>query len=303
MTSLKQTNVEALLGGLKSEATVRAYSRHWQAYLDFAGSALAVDDAETLAAWRQHLIKNTVESPNTINLRLASVKAIFKELTSRKLISKEIFWAMRDVEGLKANALTKRRKPNARVRIEPEQMRGLVETPNIQLGDPVGARDRALLLLFATSGVRISEAVAVKVADIQKSNGSYLIANIMGKGQSQARVSPLSVEAYLAIQDWLYVRPTHSEYVFTSVTFSDEGVLYTRVPITTYAAYKIVKRVAAKYGMPQVKPHDFRRFVGTQLAKVDIRKAQKVLGHRHIGTTADHYVLDDVPLGTTEGLF
>ncbi len=52
-----------------------------------------------------------------------------------------------------------------------------------------------------------------------------------------------------------------------------------------------------------MKPHDFRRFVGTQLAKDDIRKAQKALGHKDIRTTAKHYVLDEIEAGLTDDLF
>jgi integrase len=56
-------------------------------------------------------------------------------------------------------------------------------------------------------------------------------------------------------------------------------------------------------GIPHIKPHDFRRFVGTQLAKKDLRTAQKVLGHKNITTTARYYVMDDVEAGSTDGLF
>jgi integrase len=51
------------------------------------------------------------------------------------------------------------------------------------------------------------------------------------------------------------------------------------------------------------KPHDVRRFVGTQLAKWDIRKAQKALGHKRIDTTAQHYVLDELEEGLTDDLY
>lgn len=51
-----------------------------------------------------------------------------------------------------------------------------------------------------------------------------------------------------------------------------------------------------------IKPHDVRRFVGTQLAKRDIRTAQKALGHKHIDTTAWHYVLDELDVGLTDDL-
>ncbi len=47
----------------------------------------------------------------------------------------------------------------------------------------------------------------------------------------------------------------------------------------------------------------FRHFVGTQLAKRDIRKAQKALGHKRIDTTAQHYVLDELEEGLTADLY
>lgn len=304
MISLTTLDVTNLLIGNKSEKTVRSYSHHWQRYLEFSSSYGDPREADTLAGWRQHLIKETLESANTINLRLHAVKAIFRELAQRKLVAREIYWAINDVKGLKPNALPKRRRPNARVKIEPHQMRGLVETPNIQLGDPAGTRDRALLLVLATSGVRISEAIRIRVEDIQVMEENYFIANVIGKGQAEPRISPLSKEAYLAIQDWLHVRPTHSEWLFTSIYYTDqEGLLYSNDPISRSSAYHIVKKMAGQYGMPEVKPHDFRRFVGTQLAKDDIRKAQRVLGHVSIDTTAKSYIMDEVPLGSTEGLF
>jgi hypothetical protein len=49
--------------------------------------------------------------------------------------------------------------------------------------------------------------------------------------------------------------------------------------------------------------HSFRRFVGTQLARKDIRKAQKALGHNRIDTTANHYVLDELEEGLTDDLY
>jgi hypothetical protein len=43
--------------------------------------------------------------------------------------------------------------------------------------------------------------------------------------------------------------------------------------------------------------------VGTQLAKKDIRKAQKALGHKRIDTTAKHYILDELEEGLTDDLY
>ena len=43
-----------------------------------------------------------------------------------------------------------------------------------------------------------------------------------------------------------------------------------------------------------VKPHAFRRFVGTELARCDLRQAQRALGHKRLETTVQHYVLDEM---------
>ncbi len=64
--------------------------------------------------------------------------------------------------------------------------------------------------------------------------------------------------------------------------------------------WRTVQHYAALVGLAHIKPHDFRRFVGTQFAKEDIRRAQKALGHKRIDTTARHYVLDELEVGLTD---
>jgi integrase len=69
------------------------------------------------------------------------------------------------------------------------------------------------------------------------------------------------------------------------------------------SAWRAVRKYALQCGLPAVKPHDFRRFVGTQLAKRDLRQAQRALGHKRLETTVQHYVLDELEPGLTEGLY
>ena len=64
----------------------------------------------------------------------------------------------------------------------------------------------------------------------------------------------------------------------------------------------MVQRYSERCGLSHIKPHDFRRYVGTALAKKDIRLAQKQLGHLNIATTAKHYVLDTARVGATDDL-
>jgi len=67
--------------------------------------------------------------------------------------------------------------------------------------------------------------------------------------------------------------------------------------------WQTIVKNAERVGLENVKPHDIRRFVGTQLARVDIRKAQKARGHKRIDTTARHYVLDELEVGLTDNLY
>jgi len=67
--------------------------------------------------------------------------------------------------------------------------------------------------------------------------------------------------------------------------------------MSAVAIWEAVRKYALSMGMSDVKPHDFRRFVGTQLARKDIRMAQRALGHKRLETTARHYVLDELQPG------
>jgi integrase/recombinase XerD len=197
-------------------------------------------------------------------------------------------------------ALRHRLKTTARVRLTPAQMRQLCEAP-----DPhtlLGLRDRALLATLAGSGCRISEVVALTVGQLSARDGGYVL-QVLGKGQAVPREAPLSREAYAHIQAWLAERAAQGA-VETPVIFTAfAGPRTTARRLTAGAAWCTVRKYALQCGLPAVKPHDFRRFVGTQLAKRDIRQAQKALGHKRLETTAQHYVLDELQVGLTDGLY
>ena len=115
------------------------------------------------------------------------------------------------------------------------------------------------------------------------------------------RDAPLSREAQRLITAWLEQRPVQSDYIFTS--FGGRGDRLTAKPISAVGAWQVVQHYADQVGLSHIKPHDFRRFVGTQLAQKDVRKAQKALGHKRIDTTVRHYVLDELEVGLTDDLF
>jgi len=127
------------------------------------------------------------------------------------------------------------------------------------------------------------------------------VVQVLGKNQTAPREAPLSQEAFMLIDAWLARRPIASAAVFTS--FAGRGVRPSATPMSPAAVWQAGQRYAAAVGLAHVKPHDFRRFVGTDLAKRDIRQAQTALGHSRIETTAKHYILDELELGLTDGLY
>jgi integrase len=194
--------------------------------------------------------------------------------------------------------LKARLKATTRTRLSAAQIRQLCEAPACTTLR--GWRDRALLHTLASSGCRVGEVVTLTAAQLLQREGSVLL-EIIGKNQTAPRLAPLSREAYASIEAWLARRPVASPYVFTS--FAGKGSRPTARSLHVSAAWRLVRQAAAQVGLAHVKPHDFRRFVGTELARRDIRLAQKALGHTRIETTARHYVLDELTGGLTEGLY
>lgn len=288
----------SILSGQLASSSIKMYGRDFRSYLEFATSFEHAIKPETLARWRTHLAQETEKSPNTINRMISAVKRLMQEAAVQGYIPHEVSHAFKQISGVKRVALKERTKRNARVKIEPTEMREICETPDgISL---LGVRDTALLATLASSGLRVAEVADLTQEQIQRKGRGYIIW-IRGKNDVEFREVPLSKEAYGYIQDWLIVRPVKSRYVFTA--FDGRGDRATSRPLSSVAIWSIVRRYTNEIGLEDVKPHDFRRFVGTQLARNDIRQAQKALGHKRLETTAQHYVLDELEPGLTDDLY
>jgi integrase/recombinase XerD len=287
-----------ILAGQLAPSSIAMYRRDFAAYLAFAETPAAALDAQTLARWRTHLAQQTTLSPNTINRMLSAVKRLMVAAAEQGYLSHELAAAFAHIDGVKVKALKNRTKQHARIKITPAQMRRLVDAPDRTT--LIGARDAALLATLASSGLRISEATTLTVGQILEQGKGFLV-SVQGKNDVAFREAPLSREAKQRIDEWLHMRPIFSQYVFTG--FGGRGERSVATPISCAGAWKVVRHYAGQLGLDHIKPHDFRRFVGTQLAKKDIRVAQKALGHKRIDTTAKHYVLDELESGLTDNLF
>lgn len=305
----------AILAGTKSPNTIEQYRMHFAAYCDFAGSFAAATKPATLARWRLHLFENGYTarngakmqySVNAINQRLAAIRGVMAEAAQQGYMAHAVADDFRAVKGLKQTAAKERRNAHARTKISKEDMQRIIDAPDT--ATPAGMMHRALLLTLATSGIRISEAVTLKESQIEwhtdESGKSGWVIYVAGKNQVDEKPRALGSKAHLAIDSWLKTRAAlgiDSEYIFTG--FSGRGSRNpSDKPITRQAAWQTVQRYAKALGLAHIKPHDFRRYVGTQLAAQDIRIAQNQLGHKRIETTAQNYVLDSVKVGVTDDL-
>lgn len=148
-------------------------------------------------------------------------------------------------------------------------------------GDAYSVRDRAMLELFYSSGLRISELCGLSLQQVDLENG---FVRVFGKG-SKERVVPLGAKARDAVQVYLTAgRPRLVKSRTGSELFlSERGKAISRKTL-----WVIVKNSAKRAGIEKpVKPHLLRHSFATHLlgGGADLRAIQEMLGHASIGTT------------------
>ena len=148
-------------------------------------------------------------------------------------------------------------------------------------GDPRTLRDRAILELFYSSGLRVSEIGALMLQQVDLENGFI---RVFGKG-SKERVVPVGGRACDALTTYLTVgRPRMVQPKTGSQFFlNNRGAALSRVMI-----WKLVKKYAQRAGITKnVKPHGLRHSFATHLLTggADLRAIQEMLGHASISTT------------------
>lgn len=173
-----------------------------------------------------------------------------------------------------------RKLPNT---LDIEQMGRLLE---IRGDDPVTKRDRAMLELLYSSGLRLAELVGLDPCDADLDDN---VVRVTGKGRND-RLIPIGRMARGAIQGWLRVR---SELAHQDETALFVGVRGRRISPRTVESR--VKHWAREAGIPQrVYPHLFRHSFATHLLESsrDLRGVQELLGHADISTTQIYTHLD-----------
>ena len=212
-------------------------------------------------------------SPRTIQRRLSALRSFFNYLLRER--------------ALDSNPAVGVQAPKARKRL-PETMdvdlmaRLLAFRTDTQLS----VRDKAIMELFYSSGLRLSELVGLNLGDVDRGDRTV---RVLGKG-SKTRIVPVGRHALDAIAHWLKER--------TSLAISGEHALFVGNRGARLGARAIQKRIAGwaqRQGLGRhVHPHMFRHSFATHLleSSQDLRGVQELLGHANISTTQVYTHLD-----------
>lgn len=161
--------------------------------------------------------------------------------------------------------------------LSPKEVDSLLNAPDVSTSE--GIRDAALLELFYSSGLRISELANLPLRDVALQESSL---RVRGKG-SKVRIVPVGERAIQKIGAWLRIRESEYEIKDSTLFLSSRGRRMSRTSV-----WNVVKRYARLANIPHnVTPHMLRHSFATHLLDngADLRAVQEMLGHADIATT------------------
>ncbi|MGO3126944.1 MAG: tyrosine recombinase XerC [Luteimonas sp.] len=271
-------DVDAFLDHLQIERrmsvhTLDAYRRDLIALVDWAGAQARGDlrelHGEDIRAFVAAGHRGGL-SPKSLQRRLSACRSFYQWLLKHGHISAN---PAAGVRGPKAP----RKLPQV---LDVDEATQLVEVP---VDAPLGLRDRALLELFYSSGLRLSELVGLRWRDLDFDGG---LVTVLGKGSRQRSV-PVGSHALRALTEW------RSESGGTSATpvFPGRG----GAPISARAVQLRLRLLAQRQGLfKRVHPHLLRHSFASHVLESsgDLRGVQELLGHADIATTQIYTHLD-----------
>ncbi len=255
-----------------SAHTLDAYRRDLEALQAWA-KAQDVDDLTALPAERLRAFIAAEHrrglSPKSVQRRLSAVRSWYQWLLRHGRI------AANPAAGIRAPKAP-RKLPQV---LDPDEAARLVEVPTHV---PLGLRDRALLELFYSSGLRLSELCGLRWHDLDLADG---VVTVLGKGSKQ-RVVPVGSHARRALAEW------RTE----SCIASDAPVFPGRNGFITPRAVQLrLRQLAQRQGLfKRVHPHLLRHSFASHVLESsgDLRGVQELLGHADIATTQIYTHLD-----------
>lgn len=213
-------------------------------------------------------------SPRSISLCLSALKQFYEFLLRSKKIT---------INPAKTLSAPKQNKPLPK-NMDVDAVSHLLD---IDGDDPLAVRDKAIMELFYSSGLRLAELAGLNCTDIQLDNAEV---KVLGKGNKQ-RVVPIGKLAMQALAHWLSSRQLMPLAEAGDALFvSNQG---------KRLSHRSIQARMNKWGQQQalsvkVHPHKLRHSFATHMleSSADLRAVQELLGHANLSTTQIYTSLD-----------
>jgi integrase/recombinase XerC len=275
-----------------SPHTVAAYTRDLQSLVAYCERArleswTAVDSGH-LRSFASRLHAGGL-GPRSIQRRLSAVRSFYEFLQReahalrRSAASSE----QGDVARLRSNPGQDVQAPKAARRLpqtlDADQMARLLEIP---AGEPLATRDRAIMELLYSSGLRLAEIVGLDLGSLDLADRTV---HVLGKGR-KARVVPVGRVALRTLEQWLSERPGLARDGEQALFVGRSGRRLGRRAVELRVAYWARRQGLAAH----VYPHLFRHSFASHLLEsgAELRGVQELLGHADIATTQIYTHLD-----------
>jgi site-specific recombinase XerD len=275
----------------RSEKTVRNYHFYLTRFSDWAASPNPQEiTSEMVRKYRLYLnrdISGREESTlkkNTQNYHLIALRSFLKYL------------AKRDVKSMAAEKIELAKQGTRHVSfLDAEEFERFRKGPE---KDPtiVGYRDKAILEMLFSTGLRVSELANLKIENVNLKRDEF---TVLGKGRKH-RIVYMSDDAKRALKAYIDHRKDTSPYLFVRHDRARRVASHTSQPLTPRSVQRIVDRYAREAGITKrVTPHTLRHTYATDLLRngADIRAVQSLLGHESITTTQVYTHITDKELG------
>lgn len=251
-----------------------------QAWADAKRTGVAELSRKDLREWIAQLSREGL-SPATVSRAVSAARGLFRFLMLDGHIKKH---PAEDLD-------TPQRMAYLPQFLTEDEIDALLDAPDTET--LAGLRDRAILELMYATGLRVSEMVSLKLAEVDLDSG-LLVCH--GKGSKERRV-PIGRSATLWLQRYIGARSRREETIALPFLFlNDAGRQLTR-----QLAWASIRRYGAQAGLKDVSPHTLRHSFATHLLQrgADSRSVQALLGHSDISTTQIYTHITDNHLRAT----
>lgn len=251
-----------------SENTIKSYQTDLKKFNEFENKNIKNITKDDIQDYIHYLASKENEETTSISRNISSLKSFYKFLELNRYVKNNPLTTITNPKNMK-------KLPKV---LSEEEVNKLLD---INLINDFDYRNKAMLELMYSSGLRVSELIELNVNDIDIENASV---RIFGKG-SKERIVPLNEYATNALNEYiLYHRPNLFKHGENNYLFlNNHGNKMTR-----QGFFKILKKIAQEKGInKELSPHTLRHSFATHLLAhgADLRSIQELLGHSDISTT------------------